>query len=284
MSLSLAHQWLSEQSGLGRTLCLILDSVNAQQARQSLLKTRQPDQYLNLYRETAVADLADIGPCIFVFDNPEEKPIRELLTNPERNWGWLASIRKGDLPLMNKHWQQRLIIGTRPNLALYRFHDNRVLARGLALLNPVQYPAYLGPAISVCYWENDRWAIKHNPDPGEHPQPKAPQWLDPPVGEDADLKILLLNTHRYLLAQHLEAYARLADDLDPQAWLNAQVYRAEAWGWTAPEQLAFLLIQSLNAPAYLLPSHWEPRTDESSTAHFGRLFEEATFWQGNTPI
>ncbi|WPN29818.1 DUF4123 domain-containing protein [Pseudomonas sp. P5_109] len=280
MTDSLPRQWMLEQQRLGHVLCLVLDSENERDTRQSLLKTCRYDQYSSVYGETQVADLADAGPFVFAFDQVNDSRIDELLKHPQRNWGWFASLQKGDLPTLVKHWRERLIIGARPDQALYRFHDNRVLSRALAHLPVEACPAYLGPAISVCYWQGTRWESTDNPAPGTYPVPDQPLWHQVPAPNQQADEIRLTNARRYLLAEHVEAYANLAEQHDPDMWLRSRLAQAQAWGWFAPDQLEFLLIQSLQAPAYKLAAHWRVRPDESPDEHFERVYQTTAFWQG----
>ena len=281
---SLPRQWMTEQRRFGHDICLVLDSENERETRQSLLKTRQFDQYQSVYAQTLIADLADAGPFIFKLDQPDDKRIDELLASPQRNWGWFASTPKGDLPQLVRHWQERLIIGDRPHQALYRFHDNRVLTRAIEHLPVEAYPAYLGPAISVCYWQGSRWERVANPAPGQHPVPDQPLWHQVPLPDQQAMDIRLTNARRYLLAEHVQDYARLAELQDPDVWLRDRLIQADAWGWQAPGQLVFLLTQSLQAPAFALAPHWQVRAGESPTDHFERVWQTTEFWQGDASI
>lgn len=284
MTHSPPHQWLIKHQRLGHALCVVLDSENERQMRQTLLKNTRADQYLSVYGQTRVADLSDAGPFVFTFDQPDDKSINELLKRPERHWGWLASFPKGRLPMLVDHWRERLIIGERPHQALYRFHDNRVLARTLRHLPVEAYPAYLGPTISVCYWQGTRWENTENPAPGTYPVPDSPLWLQVPVPPQQAMETRLINARRFLLAEHVLAYAKLAVLQDPDAWLRITLDQAEAWSWNAPEQLEFLLTQSLQAPAHMLTPHWKVRPDESPDEHFERVRLMAAFWQGDAPL
>lgn len=191
-------QWMANQLKKDHALCLILDSEGALDVRQFLLEGRGSDQYRSVYSDTQIADLADLGPFIFLIDNPDDERIRELLKASERNWGWLASIHKDDLASLTQHWRERMIVGTRPNQALYRFHDNRVLTRALEHIPESARPAYLGPAISVCYWQGMHWAEAHNPAPGEHPVPTDPAWLSIPTPKNQAMDTLHSNIYRHL--------------------------------------------------------------------------------------
>lgn len=274
------RQWMTDQLKLDHALCLILDSEGELDVRQTLLNTSGPDQHRSVYRETQVAALADAGPFIFLIDNPDDEPIKELLIAPERNWGWLASIHKGDLPALTQHWRERLIIGTRPNQAMYRFHDNRVLTRALGHIPEEALPGYLGPAISVCCWQGARWEVTHNPVPGEHPLPADPLWLNVPAPASQSMEILRTNIYRYLWAEHSDDLMRLSERQDPSTWLTKQLSRAQQWGWSAPEQVHFLIIKKLNETGPSSIKNWLPHPGEEPQVHFDRLFSEAKFWSG----
>ena len=278
------HQWMVEQLGLGRSLCLILDSENEREVCQVLLKTSSLEHYQSVYRETTVADLADAGPFMFLIDNLRNKSINDLFNAPQRNWGWLASIGKGDLSVLVRHWRDRLMVGIRPLQAIYRSHDNRVMSRAIEHLPQQAHPEYLGPAVSVCYWQGQRWAVANNPAPAQYPVPDDPLWLHVPAPELQWMDILQANAHRYLLAKHTLAYAQLAEHHDPHMWLGTQLALARVWGWLAPEHLEFLLIQSLKAPGYSLATQWPARTGESPMEHFERVVQMVKFWQEEGPL
>lgn len=279
MTDTLAHAWLIRQQRLGHALCLVLDSENEHPARQALLKNSRPDQYCSLYSQTPVADLADAGPFVFLFDNPNDSNVSELISRPERHWGWLTSLPKDGLPMLVEHWRERLLIGGRPHQALYRFHDNRVLARAIDHITVEALPAYLGPSISVCYWQGSQWECKDNPAPGAWPVPDSPLWLQLPASRAQTLETRLTNARRFLLAEHVEAFATLAEQQDPHDWLRSILHQAESWDWHAPGQLEFLLTQSLQAPAQTFTPQWQPRQEESPDEHFERVRLLAKFWQ-----
>lgn len=283
MTHSLPHQWLIEHHRLGHALCVVLDSENEQPMRQALLKSSRPDQYLSVYNQTPVADLGDAGPFAFTIDHPGDKHINELLKRPDSHWGWLASCHKGHLPMLVEHWRERLIIGEHPHQVLYRFHDNRVLARALEYLPAAAYPAYLGPAISVCYWQGAGWESTDNPSPGQHPVPGSPLWLQVPVPPPQAMETRLINARRFLLSEHVQAYAKLAEQQAPDAWLRATLTQAQAWTWQTPEQLAFLLTQGLQDPDHTRSPHWQVRSGENPNEHFERVRLAMEFWQGETP-
>lgn len=278
---SVVQRWLIEQHHADRLLCLVLDSQNERDMRQRWLKSSRYEQYASVYGETVVAELADTGPFLFTFDQPDDRRLDALVDRPDSHWGWLASLGQGELKTWVRHWQERLIVGARPHQALYRFHDNRVLARALEHLPPEALPAYLGPAISVCYWQGSRWQSTDNPAPGTYPLPDSPPWLHLPMPEEPAMEIRLANAHRFLLAEHVQAYAGLAGSQDPQIWLRERLTQAQAWGWLAPERLEFLLIQSLHTPT--LAPHWQPRPDETPDEHFDRVYLLSKSWSGEMP-
>ena len=280
MTTTCPRQWMTDQLRLGHTLCLILDSEGELVARQALLNTPDPEQYCCVYSQTPISELANAGPFIFLIDNPGDARLKPLLDEPERSWGWLASIGNGDLPALARHWRERLIIGTRPHRALYRFHDNRVLGRALAHIPEEARPEYLGPAISVCYWHGAQWNVTHNPAPGEYPLPADPAWLSVPLPADRAMEILHSTVYRYLWAKHGEDLIRLSQRQDPGTWLTEQLSHAQQWGWTAPEQVHFLITSKLTETEPPLINNWAPHEGETPQAHYERLFNEMTFWSG----
>ncbi|WP_103309061.1 MULTISPECIES: DUF4123 domain-containing protein [unclassified Pseudomonas] len=284
MTRSFPHRWLIEQQRLGHALCVVLDSENEHSVRQTLLKSRRPDQYLSIYAQTPVAELGDSGPFVFSVERPGDEPINEMLNRPDNHWGWLASLPQGGLPRLVEHWRERLIIGERPHQVLYRFHDNRVLARALKHLPVEAYPAYLGPALSVCYWQDTGWASTGNPAPGTYPVPDSPLWLQMPATPQQATQARLLNARRFLLAEHVQAFATLAEQQDPEMWLRATLDQAGAWHWQTPEQLEFLLTQGLQAPAYSRASYWQVRPAEKPDEHFERVRLMTAFCQGDAPL
>lgn len=280
MTTTCPRQWMTDQLRLGHTLCLILDSEGELVARQALLNTPDPEQYCCVYSQTPISELANAGPFIFLIDNPGDARLKPLLDEPERSWGWLASIGNGDLPALARHWRERLIIGTRPHRALYRFHDNRVLGRALAHIPEEARPEYLGPAISVCYWHGAQWNVTHNPAPGEYPLPADPAWLSVPLPTDRAMEILHSTVYRYLWAKHGEDLIRLSQRQDPGTWLTEQLSHAQQWGWTDPEWVHFLITSKLTETEPPLINNWAPHEGETPQAHYERLFNEMKFWSG----
>lgn len=272
------EQWIEMQRHQGRDVCLVLDALSESGVHQALLSTRAYDRYCSVYSQTPVAELAQAGPCLILLDPDDRGHLRELLNAPERHWGWLASIVRGHLPALLKHWRERFLIGTRPNLGLYRFQDNRVLARALEHLPQDTLPAYLGPAISACYWQGQCWAMTENPAPGDYPLPDAPGWLQVPMPAATAANIREANARRFLLEQHQQAFLHLAAQRPAQAWISQQRVLADTWGWWTSEQWEFLLSHSLKSPAFELPAQWYPRAQETPAEHFERIRLTAKFW------
>lgn len=282
MTNTCARQWINEQQALGHALYLIVDAESQPQARQHLRHNQVLTPYYRVYRDTPVAALAQAGPAIVLIEQPVDEHIDALLKEPERNWGWLASVAAdAGFDALLRHWRARLIVGARPYQALYRFHDNRVLARALKHLEAGGIPGYLGPIISACYWHAQQWQACSNPSPGNHPVPQRPQWCEVPAEGEQSAHILALNARRYLLAEHLEAYAGIAEHQDPDLWLSNQLARAASWGWHAPEQVEFLLIQALQGTDGTGAARWQVRLGETPAGHFQRVYEETRFWQGD---
>ncbi|WP_421556524.1 DUF4123 domain-containing protein [Pseudomonas kitaguniensis] len=282
--MSVLEQWLQEQRQQGRHLYLVLDTHGQLEERTALACERGVDQYRNLYIGTPAESLANVAPYLFHLGNTGHPALRALLDTPERHWGWLASAASADLDALTTHWQNRLVKGERPNQALYRFHDNRVLGRALACLHPEQRPDYLGLITSVCYWQAGQWAVTDNPNPGIHPLPADPAWCHTPTPESTVKSLQFDNARRYLARKHIGRLLDLARQQDIDSWLRGQLDLAHTWGWQEPHTLHFLLTQSVLAPDYTAPKSWLPRPNETPQAHVDRVYQEALYWQGDGPL
>ncbi|KPY28067.1 MULTISPECIES: DUF4123 domain-containing protein [Pseudomonas syringae group] len=274
------HLWSSVQTKLGLSLYLVLDSDGQLEERDALINSISNDGFRNLFLGTPANSLADSGPFIFQLVEADLLLIKDLIKSPERNWGWLASSPIHDIEVISTHMRERLVAGERPNQAIYRFHDNRVLTRALTHLDADQYPEYLGPISRVCYWDGSQWAVTENSNPGEHPLPASPAWLTIPQSEVASAAVEFDNIRRYLMIEHTETLAKLAEQENFDSWLCTQLELARTWGWKEPEQLHFFITQSLKAPEYHLPKSWFPHNAETPKAHFERIHEESLYWQG----
>ncbi|WP_223542871.1 DUF4123 domain-containing protein [Pseudomonas sp. GL-B-12] len=275
------EQWLRAQAEQGRHIYLVLDSDGQLDERNALIAELGSDQYRNLYVGTPADSLADVAPYLFQLESAEHPALQALLNAPERNWGWLASAENNDLCALATHWQERLVTGERPNQALYRFHDNRVLGRALAYLQSGQNPEYLGPIASVCYWQAEQWIVTDNPEPGQYPLPSAPAWLSTPTPEAICANVQFDNSRRYLMREHTDTLVRLAEQQNIDTWLRGQLDLARTWGWQEPEHIHFLLTQSLHAPGFAPPKRWLPQPNENPMLHFERLHQEVLYWQGD---
>lgn len=278
------EQWLHEQSRSARDLYLMLDSDGQLDERVALARELGADQYRSVYAGTVAGALAPSGPFLFRVGSVKHPVIQALLATPERHWGWLASASHVDLDILTGHWRNRLITGARPSLAVYRVHDNRVLGRALAHLQPEQRPGFLGPFASVCYWHAEQWTVADNPDPGQHPLPDEPAWLHTPTPDMVYANVQFDNTRRYLVGQHTEALAAVAAVLNVDDWLWGLLELGYLWGWQQPEQLHFMLTGCLHTPGFLPPKFWEPKPEEDPAAHFERVSQQVLFMQRDAPV
>ncbi|SEU10132.1 MULTISPECIES: DUF4123 domain-containing protein [unclassified Pseudomonas] len=260
-------QWMDQQQQRGRRLCLILEGQS--DARAPLLEVRDLPAYRSVYAETAVAELAAEGPLIVLLGPLNEHALLGLLRQPETNWGWLGSLPGEDLTAVTRHWRDRLLVGPEGAQSLYRFHDNRTLARALAHLGQDRWPVFFGPLISVCYWHENRWHTADNRAPGEYPVPDPAPWLDAPNPNAA--AILHANILRYLLTEHSEDLATLVEFQDPRIWLAQVLEQARAWQWQGPEQLEFLVVRRLEEATRSSVLQWQPGVGEAPGEHFERV-------------
>ena len=278
MNATTVHQWMSAQRQSGNAIALVLDSQDERETRQRLQLTCDLERYCGVYHQTQISDLADAGPFMFIIGPQEQAALDTLLAEPQRHWGWLASLPQHQLPALAQHWRARIITGTRPNQALYRFHDNRVLARALAFMPQEARPGYLGPAVSVCYWHETHWEVVSNPAPGKRPVPDEPAWLNVPALPLQAIEILHANVYRYLWAEHSDEMLALSQLQDPDEWLTEQLAQARHWAWTTPEQVHFLVLQRLTTWERPVIKNWSPRAEETPAMHFEWLFNEVQFW------
>ncbi|TFY91502.1 DUF4123 domain-containing protein [Pseudomonas nabeulensis] len=267
---TLPCRWITQQQQAGRWLCLVLEGNH--DARQSLLEVRSLSQYRNLYAETVVSDMANAGPVILLLEQANEPALLNLLQTPDTNWGWLGSLPSADLTSVTRHWRDRLLVGPEGNPALYRFHDNRTLARALGHLELAHWPSYLGPLISVCYWHDGGWRQSDNPIPDEYPVPDPAPWLNTPNPHAA--AILHANILRYLLTEHSESLAALVEFQDPRVWLTQVLEQARAWQWRGSEQLEFLVVRRLEEATRGSVIRWQPVAGETSADHFERVVKQ----------
>jgi hypothetical protein len=282
--MTIPQQWLQAQTQLGRTLYVVLDSYGQLDERVELVNELGAKRYRSLYIGTPAESLASVGPYLFQLDTAQPMSLQALLDAPDRHWGWLASSASADLEAVAAHWRARLVMRQPPNEAVYRFHDNRVLARALAHLSAEERPAYLGSLASVCYWHAEQWTVTDNPAPGIYPLPLDPAWHHTPAPEAITAGVQFDNVRRYLIGEHTELLASLAEQHTVDDWLRGQLGLAATWGWQEPEQVHFLLTQSLQAPGYAPLKSWLPRPNETPTLHFERVYQETLYWQGDATV
>lgn len=268
--LKMPGQWMAQQQQAGRRLCLILESND--EVSPLMLAVRTLPEYRSLYAETALAELATAGPVLLLLEHLSEPALLELLQRPQTNWGWLGSLASEDLTSAARHWRERLLVGAQGDQALFRFHDNRTLARVLEYLPTEHWPVFLGPLISVCYWHGDRWQWGENPAPGEYPVPDPAPWLGTPNPNAR--AILHANILRYLLAEHSEDLAALVEFQEPKTWLTEVLEQALAWQWNRPEQLEFLVVRRLEEATRGSVICWQPKVRETPAEHFERVVEQ----------
>jgi hypothetical protein len=269
-------KWMAQQQQAGRHLCLILDGQSA--AREPLLAVRSLSDYRSFYGETVLAELMMDGPAILLLKQMSEPALRDLLQQPEGHWGWLGSLPSQDLTSVTRHWRDRLLTGPEGEQSLYRFHDNRTLARALDYLCPEHWPVFLGPLISLCYWHEDRWRMADNPAPGEYPLPDPVPWLNTP-NPNAEA-ILHANILRYLLAEHSEDLVALVEFQDPKIWLSQVLEQARTWQWRGPERLEFLVVRRLEEATRSSVIRWQPLVGEAPADHFDRVVEQWRSMEG----
>lgn len=278
------EQWLQEQARLGRCLYLMLDSDGQMPERNALVAEWGDDRCRAVYLGTPAHSLASAGPYLFHIQRIDHPILMALLKAPETDWGWLASGSGTDLETLTQHWRDRLVTGEPSNQVLYRFHDNRVLGRALTCLPPEHFPGYLGPIASLCYWQVEQWQVSDNPDPGSHPLPSEPAWLNLATPQAIYNAVQFDNIRRYLMREHTEPLVALAEQQNIDVWLRTQLDLARTWDWREPEAIYFLLTQSLYAADYAPPESWRPKPSETPAQHFARLYQEALYWQGEQPL
>ncbi|MFJ2362405.1 DUF4123 domain-containing protein [Pseudomonas sp. NPDC087697] len=263
------NSWLSEQAQLNRVLILSLDSLAEPNPVNSLYSAGLMQRSVQLYRRTPYADFAAISPWLTELHNPGAEAFRQLLDDPQRNWGWIGSMDKADLDALTQHWQARMVIDEDGERSLFRFQDNRVIARCLTTLNETEYPLLLGPISSVLYWDVDQWKSVDNARPGVYPVPNPAPWLRTPESGEQARSILRDNLKRWLLTYHVEAAAGLAETRVVSEWLEEQMDLMDLWQWKTPEQRELMLSRRLN-PKCMEDAAWEPLPGETPDVHFAR--------------
>lgn len=264
------HKWLSEQLGQQRELLLIIDRLAEPDPVQILFSADLMQNYVNLYQGTEFADLADIGPWLVVMSAFEVAKIQPLLDTPEHNWGWLASADSIDLSALAHHWRERMYVDEEGQRSLYRFQDNRVIARHLTELAPVQRSLLLGPLNSALCWDGECWRCFDNSRPEHYPAPFEAAWLTLPEPDTVVREIQRHNLTLWLWQNHSAATARLAETRILSDWLDEQLDKAERWHWRSGERIQLLLRYQLD-PALANHPEWPPYEHEAPDVHFSRV-------------
>ncbi|WP_332763065.1 DUF4123 domain-containing protein [Pseudomonas koreensis] len=261
--------WMGGQSRLDRVLILVLDSLAEPNPVTPLYSAGVMQRSVQLYRRTEFSKFAAISPWLTALHNPGNDAFRRLLNEPERNWGWIGSMDRADLDSLTQHWIARMVIDEDGDRSLFRFQDNRVLARCLANMKDSELPLLLGPISSVLYWDQSQWKSADNSRPGMHPVPNPEPWLRNPESGEHARSILRQNLKRWIFTYHLEAAATLAETRVVSEWLEDQLDLLDAWGWQLPEQRELMLSRRLSEQC-MQDLAWDPLPNETSPEHFAR--------------
>lgn len=271
--IEVAQDWLTEQLAQQRELVLVIDSLAEPDPIKALFSADLMQDYVNLYQGTEFADMAEVGPWLVRLHNPDAELIQALLNTPERDWGWLASAEHIDLAALAQHWQERLLIDEQEQRALYRFQDNRVIARHLAQLSDTQRPLLLGPLHRALCWDGKAWQSINNPHPALYPAPFDKPWQELAEPEAVTQEVQRHNLELWLWQNHSAATAQLAETQPLSSWLDEQLGKAESWQWQSLERIQFLLRYQLD-PALAIHLAWAPVENETADAHFARSSKE----------
>ena len=270
-----AASWLDEQAQHNRALFLIVDRQAEPDPIAQLFGAGLMTEYTNLYQGSALDELANIGPWLVRLHHPHASLIREWLELPQRHWGWLASSAQPDLQQLAQHWRERMLVEEHGQQSIYRFQDNRVIARHLQALEPALRPGLLGPLVSALAWDGRTWQAVDNPAPGPTAVPGTPAWLQIPEPEAIARAIQRHNLELWLWQTHAAELCRLVEKKNFTDWLEEQLAQAEAWGWASNESLQFLLAHRLQ-PEWSDHNLWQPHASESAAAHLSRCQQIVT--------
>ncbi|MCJ8170450.1 DUF4123 domain-containing protein [Atopomonas sediminilitoris] len=267
--MSALQAWLDEQLQAERALLLMIDTLAEPNPLPALFAADAVQQYSNLYQNTELADMAEMAPWLVHITAADNLAVAELLSNPDQQWGWLASVDSLDFAAQTAHWQARLWAGRAPQPALYRFQDGRVLARHLSALAVEQRPLLLGSLASVLCWHDYDWRAFANPHAKACPAPFATPWLNVPEPREVSQAIRLHNAQQWLWQTYPHATANLAETEPLAPWLAEQLKRFDQWGWQTAEQLAFYLAGHLDS-ALAADTAWLPQSSETAEQHWQR--------------
>lgn len=261
------RNWLQKQQALHRVVLLMIDRLADPDPLIQLFQDNAVHEYESLYQGSEVADMAEFGPWL-VRPNSTDAAAK-LLENPHLNWGWLISIEKVDMPALAEHWRNRAVVRENGQRSLYRFQDNRVIARHLQALQTEQWPLLLGAINSALVWNGKAWQFFDNPAPAVLPVPAQTPWLELDEPEATGHAIRRHNLQLWLWQQHTSATASLAEKQPLETWLDERLVLAERWGWQRSEQLQFLLSNHLHEASATHPD-WQPAPAETAATHYAR--------------
>lgn len=271
--IEVAQSWLADQLAQQHELVLVIDRLAEPDPIKALFSADLMQDYVNLYQGTEFADMADVGPWLVRLHNPDAELIKTLLNTPEGDWGWLASAEHIDLAALSQHWRERMLVDEQEQRTLYRFQDNRVIARHLAELSETQRPLLLGPLNSALCWDGQAWQSIHNPHPRLYPAPFEKPWQEIAEPEAITQAIQRHNLEQWLWQNHSAATAQLAETQPLSSWLDTQLDQAKSWQWQSVERIQFLLRYQLD-PALATHPAWTPVENETADAHFARSSKE----------
>ena len=266
----MVEHWLSEQQAQNRRLLLVIDSLAEPDPLPGLFSADLVHSYANLYQGTEVAEMASVGPWLIMLNELNLTQLASLTDAPEQNWGWLASVEHADMAALTQHWQSRIFADEQGQRSLYRFQDNRIVARHLAELDASQRPLLLGPLTSALCWDDHDWQWFDNEQPGEHPEPFEKPWLSIPEPEHVRHAVAHHNLELWLWENHTHATTKLAETRVLSEWLDRQLDKVKEWHWHSEPQLHFLLRYQLD-PALADHPAWLPAEKETPEAHYSRV-------------
>lgn len=265
-----AADWLADQMAQQRELLLIVDRLAEPDPIEALFSADLMQDYVNLYQGTDFAEMADVGPWLIRLHEPEAELIQSLFDTPERHWGWLASAAYIDLTALTQHWRARMLIDEHEQRSLYRFQDNRIVARHLGEMDASQRPLLLGPLASALCWDGQDWRCFDNERPDEYPEPFDKPWLSIAEPEQVQRAVARHNLELWLWENHTQATTRLAETQVLSEWLDHQLDKAREWNWHSDPQLHFLLRYQLE-PALADHPAWLPAERETPEVHYSRV-------------
>ena len=266
----MVEHWLSEQQAQNRRLLLVIDSLAEPDPLPGLFSADLVHSYANLYQGTEVAEMASVGPWLIMLNELNLTQLASLTDAPEQNWGWLASVEHADMAALTQHWQSRIFADEQGQRSLYRFQDNRIVARHLAELDASQRPLLLGPLTSALCWDDHDWQWFDNEQPGEYPEPFEKPWLSIPEPEHVRHAVAHHNLELWLWENHTHATTKLAETRVLSEWLDRQLDKAKEWHWHSEPQLHLLLRYQLD-PALADHPAWLPADQETPEAHYSRV-------------